>query len=170
MSIVISSIISGTIGYFIKRGWDKILGVGGSGIEAIPYGSGRDINLEVDEEEKNIVATVTTASRLVSVMKSAPYFKSDFGLEAHISVTNAIDLTGETITDEMVSGVTFQAKTQTQLVSVLAMFPSTTPIMIDPTGLTENMVIPDGYHNVYVKTVPGVTIRRTASGFMIIVM
>ena len=45
----------------------------------------------------------------------------------------------------------------------------TTPISIDPTGLTENMVIPDGYPNVFVKTVPGVTIKRTASGFMIIV-
>lgn len=25
MNIVISSIISGTIGYFVKRGWDRIL-------------------------------------------------------------------------------------------------------------------------------------------------
>ena len=39
----------------------------------------------------------------------------------------------------------------------------------DPTGLTENMVILETYANVFVKTVPGVTIKRTASGFMIIV-
>ena len=39
----------------------------------------------------------------------------------------------------------------------------------DTAGLTENMVIPDTYSNVYVKTVPGVTIKRTTKGFMIIV-
>ena len=43
------------------------------------------------------------------------------------------------------------------------------PISIDPTGLTENMVIPNDYPNVFVKTVPGVTIRRTSIGFKIIV-
>jgi hypothetical protein len=31
------------------------------------------------------------------------------------------------------------------------------------------MVIPETYNNIYVKTVPGVTIKRTTSGFMIIV-
>ena len=35
--------------------------------------------------------------------------------------------------------------------------------------VTENMVIPETYNNVHVKTVPGVTIKRTTSGFMIIV-
>ena len=156
-------------------GWTSWLGTGGTGVEAIPYGAGRDINLEVDEEEKTITATVTTAGRLVSVLNSAPYFKSGFKLDAHINVTNSIDLTGVTITPAMVSGVTFDrlmfaVKTQAQLNSILNAFPATTPISIDPTGLTENMVIPDDYPNVYVKTVPGVTIKRTASGFMIIVM
>ena len=31
------------------------------------------------------------------------------------------------------------------------------------------MTIPDDYPNVFVKTVPGVTVKRTASGLMIIV-
>lgn len=31
------------------------------------------------------------------------------------------------------------------------------------------MTIPDDYPNVFVKTVPGVTVKRTASGFMIII-
>ena len=53
--------------------------------------------------------------------------------------------------------------------SILAAVPVTTPVAIDPTGLTEKVVIPDGYPNVYVKTAPGVTIKRTASGFMLIV-
>ena len=89
-------------------------------------------------------------------------------------MTNAIDLTGVTITEQMVSGVTFDrlmfsAKTQAQLNAILGAFPATTPISIDPTGLTENMVIPETYNNVHVKTVPGVTIKRTTKGFMIIV-
>ena len=77
-----------------------------------------------------------------------------------------------TITSEMASNVTFDrlmfsAKTQAQLNAILAAFPATTPISIDPTGLTEKMVIPETYNNVHVKTVPGVTIKRTA-GFMLI--
>ena len=36
-------------------------------------------------------------------------------------------------------------------------------------GVVQNMVIPDTYSNVFVKTVPGVTIKRTTNGFMIIV-
>ena len=155
-------------------GWTTWKGTSGSGVEAIPYGAGRDINLEIDEERNTITATVTTASRLVAVLNSAPYFKSGFGLDAHISVTNAIDLTGVTITEQMVSGVTFDrlmfsAKEQTQLDAILGAFPATTPISIDPTGLTENMTIPNDYPNVFVKTVPGVTIKRTTKGFMIIV-
>lgn len=72
-----------------------------------------------------------------------------------------------------ISGVTFDrlmfsAKTQTQLNAILGAFPATTPVSIDSTGLTENMVIPETYPNVFVKTVPGVTSKRTTSGFMII--
>ena len=63
----------------------------------------------------------------------------------------------------------FSAKTQTQLDAILAAVPSSVPVSIDPTGLTENMVIPNDYPNVFVKTVPGVTVKRTTKGFMIIV-
>ncbi len=100
-------------------------------------------------------------------------FKTHFNLDAHISVTNTLDLTDMTITPAMASGVTFDrliltAKTQAELNAILDAFPATTPISIDPTGLTENMVIPDEYPNVFVKTVPGVTIKRTTKGFVII--
>jgi hypothetical protein len=118
--------------------------------------------------------TPTTANALTNVLAWAPSFMTRFGLDTRISVTNTLDLTGVTITPAMVSGVTFDrlmfsAKTQAQLNAILHAFPATTPVSIDPTGLTENMVIPDTYPNVHVKTVPGVTIKRTTSGFMIIV-
>ena len=141
--------------------------------EVIWYGANTNLDLSVNTDLMKITAIPKTADMLVKVLEAAPIFKDVFGLEPRISVTNAIDLTGVTITDEMLSSVTFDrlmftAKTQAQLNAILAAFPATTPISIDPTGLTENMVIPETYNNVHVKTVPGVTIKRTADGFMII--
>ena len=111
---------------------------------------------------------------LVKALNLAPLFKNHLDLDTRISVTNTLDLTGVTIDSSAVSGVTFDrlmvsAKTQAQLNAILDAFPATTPVSIDPTGLTENMVIPETYNNVHVKTVPGVTIKRTTKGFMLIV-
>ena len=153
--------------------WDE-LNPGGTNNKVWYYGPTGEFDLEIDDEWMQAVITPTTADALTNALAWVPQFKTHFNLDAHISVTNAIDLTDVTITDDMVSGVTFDrlifsAKTQAQLDGILETFPATTPISIDPTGLTENMVVPDTYTNVYVKTVPGVTIKRTASGFMIIV-
>lgn len=142
--------------------------------KAFFYGPTGEFDLYIDNEWMQAVITPTTANALTNALAWAPQFKTHFNLDAHISVTNAIDLTDVTITDDMVSGVTFDrlmfsAKTQTQLDAILDAFPSTTPISIDPTGLTENMVVPDTYTNVFVKTVPGVTIKRTSKGFIIVV-
>ena len=142
--------------------------------EVIWYGANTNLDLSVNTDLMQITAIPKTADMLVKVLEAAPIFKDVFGLEPRISVTNAIDLTGVTITPAMMSGVTFDrlmfsAKTQAQLNAILGAFPTTTPISIDPTGLTENMVIPETYNNVHVKTVPGVTIKRTARGLMLIV-
>ena len=131
-------------------------------------------NVTMEAPLRFLSFTPTTANALTNVLAWAPSFMTRFGLDTRISVTNTIDLTGVTITDAMVSGVTFDrlmftAKTQAQLNAILGAFPATTPISIDPTGLTENMVIPETYNNVHVKTVPGVTIKRTTKGFMLIV-
>ena len=107
-------------------------------------------------------------------IRNYPGFPAVKGTDLAEAFRKHLDAAGVTITDDMVSGVTFDrlifsAKTQTQLDAILGAFPATTPISIDPTGLTENMTIPNDYPNVFVKTVPGVTIKRTASGLMIIV-
>ena len=138
------------------------------------YGPTGELDLEINHEWIQATITPTTVNALTNALAWVPAFKTHFNFDAHISVTNTIDLTDVTITEDMTSGVTFDrlvfsAKTQTQLDAILGAFPATTPISIDPTGLTENMVIPDGYPNVFVKTVSGVTIRRTANGFKIIV-
>ena len=133
-----------------------------------------DFAMVLDEDAGVVKITATTAEQLEQALTYAPKFKSVFGFDTRISVTEAIDLADVTITDDMTSGATFDrlmfsAKNQTQLNAILGKFPETVPISIDPTGLTENMVVPETYANVYVKTVPGVTIKRTGSGFMIII-
>ena len=143
-----------------------------AGHKVVYYGPSDEFDLLMGE--KTITAIPTTATSLTNVLSMAKTFKSAFDLDTNISVTNTLDLTGVTIDPTAVSGVTFDrlmfsAKTQTQLNAILGAFPATTPISIDPTGLTENMVISETYNNVHVKTVPGVTIKRTASGLMIVV-
>ena len=155
--------------------WNNVAAhLGGTNTELIPYGPGKDVDLSIDEAAGKVSATPTTPVALVQVLEAATTFKSVFKLDTRISVTNTLDLTGVTITEQMVSGVTFDrlmfsAKTQAQLNAILDAFPATTPVSIDPTGLTENMVIPETYNNVHVKTVPGVTIKRTTKGLMIVV-
>ncbi len=154
--------------------WDDYLGDDAvSGNTVLRYGEGRELDFAFDHNAKSITAVPATTHALTNVLSVAATIKSEFGYDVRVSVTNTLDLTDVTITEDMVSGVTFDrlmfsAKTQNQLNAILGAFPATTPISIDPTGLTENMVIPETYPNVFVKTVPGVTIKRTASGFMII--
>ena len=137
------------------------------------YGPEQEFDLAIDDDLMRVTFTPTTVNALTNALAWAPSFKTYFNLDTHISVTNTLDLTDVAITEGMVSGVTFDrlmfsAKTQDQLNAILAAFPASTPISIDPTGLTQNMVIPDTYTNVQVKTVPGVAIKRTSSGFIIL--
>lgn len=153
--------------------WDGLV-AGGTNNKVWYYGPTGEFDLEINHEWMQATITPTTVNALTNALAWVPAFKTHFNLDAHISVTNTIDLTDVTITEDMTSGVTFDrlvfsAKTQTQLDAILGAFPATTPISIDPTGLTENMTIPNDYPNVFVKTVPGVTIKRTVNGFMIIV-
>ena len=138
------------------------------------YGPQEEFDLAINDTDMTATFTPTTVNALTNALSWASDFKTHFNLDAHISVTNTLDLTGVTIDSAALSGVTFDrlmftATTQAQLNAILAAFPATTPISIDPTGLTENMVIPNDYPNVHVKTVPGVTIKRTARGFILIV-
>ena len=155
--------------------WDGLNGKqGGTNNKVWYYGPTNEFNLVVDDNMMTATFTPTTVNALTNAIAWSASFKEYFDLDPRISVTNALDLTGVTITDATVSGVTFDrlmfsAKTQAQLNDILDTFPATTPISIDPTGLTENMVIPETYNNVHVKTVPGVTIKRTTKGFMLIV-
>ena len=154
--------------------WNGLVIGGGSNNKLWYYGPDREFDLVLDDKLMRATFTPTTVNALTNGLAWAPSFKAHFGLDTHISVTNTLDFTDVTITDGMVMSMTFDrlvfsAKTQTQLNSILHAFPATTPISIDPTGLTEKMEIPEGYDNVFVKTVPGVTIKRTSTGLTILV-
>ena len=138
-----------------------------------PNAEDLDIEGADGDNDGKITFIPRTVHALTNVLSSASTVSRNFDLAVTVSVTNAIDLTNVEITEDMAksaayANLMFSAKTQTQLDAILGAFPATTPISIDPTGLTENMTIPNDYPNVFVKTVPGVTVRRTSKGFMII--
>ncbi len=144
--------------------------VGGTNNRVVRYGPKSDFGMAMGDTEMTFYPK--NVNGLTNVLSWVSTIKSAFGMDARISVTNTIDLTGVTITEQMVSQVTFDrlmfsAKTQAELNAILAVFPATTPISIDPTGLTENMTISDDYPNVFVKIAPGVSIKRVFKGFII---
>ncbi len=158
--------------------WDGLV-TGGSNNEIIYYGASTNLDFSVDDAVGKVVATPTTEEALVKALVAAPLFKTHFGWDMKVETTNAIDVTVGTLTSGMFANagvkagslmLNFAVKTQAQLNDVLAAVPAAAMVGIDPTGLTENMVVTDR-ENVFVKNVPGVTVRRRAKGgFTILVL
>lgn len=153
--------------------WDGCaeISLGGSSNKVIYYGPSEEFDIKMGSTSVTLIPTTSTA--FTNVLTYAQTFKLAFGLDAKINVTNTIEIGEGLITEDTLKYATFDSlmfavKTQAQL-DIIKKFPASAPISIDPTGLTENMIIPKDYPNVYVKTVPGVTVKRTASGFVIIV-
>jgi hypothetical protein len=115
----------------------------------VDYGSGRELDIEMDDATKTITAWPTTEHALTNVLNAAAVLKSEYGWNTRITVTNALEVTSGSITAEMLSGVEFNSllmmfavKTQAQLDSILAAVPSSAMLAIDPTGATEELTIP----------------------------
>lgn len=112
------------------------------------YGSGLELDLSFDHDAKTITATPATAYALTNVLNAASIFKSEFGYDTRITMTNAIEVAEGTITDAMLSGVAFESlifnvKTQAQLDMVLAATAEVSiPLCIDPTGAKAEMTLP----------------------------
>lgn len=159
--------------------WDGLVTTGGVNNVAIYYGSSTNLDFIVDDDAKIVVARPVTEDALVTALDAAPLFKTHFGWDMKVDTTNAIEVTAGTITaakfkDAGVKAnslmLTFAVKNQAQLDSILNAVPTDAMVGIDPTGLTENMVVEDR-ENVFVKNVPGVTVRRRANGgFTILVL
>ena len=131
--------------------WDGIA-LGGTSNEAIFYHG-------FDGEGKSMTFTPTTAKELTDVLGAAADFKSLFGLDVRISVTNALDLTGVQFDAETLAAIPvtfdkfmFKVNSQEQLNDVLAALPDSVTVGIDPSSAGKaELAIPDGdKHNVWV--------------------
>ncbi len=160
-----------------KAGWNGLV-PGGIDTRLFLYGAGEDLNLEINESQSTITATIgdangTGAAALQAVLDNAGRFKALFGLDTRIAVTNSLSGT-VTVTDDalqnatFVTYVTFTANTQAQLDSTLAAYPAAMPIVIDATGATRTINVPAG-RNVAVLVPGGGMYGPTRMGLTILV-
>ena len=138
---------SGVQVFVPANGYWTGLVTGGTNNKLWYYGPTNEFDLDVNDTDMTATFTPTTVNALTNALSWASPFKTHFNLDTHISVTNALDLTGVTITPAMASGVTFDrlvlsVKTQAQLDGILDAFPAATVMAIDPTGLTEKLTVP----------------------------
>ena len=137
------------------------------------YGPGEELDISIDETRNVLTATPTTVHALTNVLASAAIFKSDFGLDTKVSLTNAFTFSASVFTGSAAQNVTFErlyfaVQTQAQLASILTAMPSIVPLAIDPTGLTETLTIP-GNREVEVKFGEGYKVRKRLNGFEVVV-
>ena len=137
------------------------------------YGPGQDVDIATDDVAGTITITPTTVETLQEALNLAATFKSAFGLDTRIAVTNRIatavtipaSATSSTMFD-LHSWVTFNVTTQAQLDNTLAAVSSDSMLIVDPTGATENLTVPDG-RQVFVVLNEGDKIRCRLNGFTI---
>ena len=113
------------------------------------YGAGRDLDIEIDEQAKLLTATVASASALTNVLNAASTFKSAFGLDTRINVTNTIELASDLITVEKLANatfnsLTFKVNTQAQLDAILSVVPASVPLAIDCSDAKVELTPPIG--------------------------
>ena len=127
------------------------------------YGPGEAFDLKMYETSVTIVPTTAWA----------PTFKSGFGLDTHISITNAIDTAIDVsehpdVTFDTQAWQKFAVSSQVQLDGTLAAVSADSSIIIDATSATEDIAIPDG-RRIAVIVPPGGTFWRQRSGFVLTV-
>ena len=117
------------------------------------YGPAEEFDILMHETSVTMIPT--TANALTNVLNWASTFKTKFGLDTKISVTNAIEVGEGLITASKMQYATFnslmfKAKTQSQLDSICSVVPASVPISIDPQDARETLTIPQG-REVYVR-------------------
>jgi len=135
------------------------------------YGPGEVFDLKMYETSVTIVPT--TAAALTDALAWAPTFKSGFGLDMHISITNAIDTAIDVaehpgVTFDTQAWQKFAVSNQAQLDGTLAAVSADSSIIIDATDATEDIVIPEG-RRISVIVPPGGTFWKQWRGFVLMV-
>ena len=131
--------------------------IAGTNPTVIYYGEGQELDIEGADGTGNGILTFipNTAHALTNVLAAASVFKTQFGLDSKVVITNAIEAVEGTITSELLANVSFDSlnfavKTQAQLDMVLDAVPVETPLSIDPTGATESLTVMTANRKIYV--------------------
>ena len=138
--------------------WDAFDPNGGntSGNEAIYYGSGTNLNLVVEDDKNMVTAIPTDGAAFAKMLEVAPLFKTYFGWDTSITVTNLIEVGAGVITTantkwvNSFNSLVFKVNTQAQLDTLLDAVPSSVPFAINPSDATETLILPQG-REVYVR-------------------
>ena len=158
-------------GYWLEENLDSYFS--GTSKTVLFYGPGEELDISIDEAKNVLTATPTTVHALTNVMASAALFKSDFGLDTKISITNAFTYSastfkGTTARDVSFERLMFSVKTQAELTEILTAFPVPVKLAIDPAGLTGTLSIP-GDREIHVKIGDGYTVKKRTNGFEILI-
>lgn len=150
--------------------------VAGSNPIIVMYGPGQELDIEGADGTGNgkLTFTPNTAHALTNVLAAASVFKTQFGVDSKVVITNAIEAVEGTITSELLANVSFDSlnfavNTQAQLDMVLDAVPVETPLSIDPTGATESLTVITENRKIYVLLPTNGTYKLTKGGLMIIV-
>ena len=161
--------------YWNGRTWQNERGANPGTISATLYGPGQAIDFAMDDGLTTLTATPTTEAALADIITYAPLIKEKFDMDTRICVTNAIVSTG-LITNEMLANASatfeslmFAVKTQTELDNILTAVPVTIPIVIDPSGATENLSVDVENRKIHVALPTGGRYQIKRNGLMIYV-
>ena len=140
------------------------------------YGPGRELDIVGADGSGDGTITFTPATEhaLTNVLAAASTFKAQFGLDSVVNITNRMDMT-VAITEDMLQNVTlsappwyltFQVNSQTQLDNVLAAVSADIPIVIELTGLDQQITVPPG-RKVAILASENMTFRKKRNGLVI---
>lgn len=156
--------------------WDGLV-TGGTNNKVWYYGATNEFNLAIDDTKMTATFTPTTENAFTNIISWASTFKSAFGLDTVVAITNRIEMTeGVEITEAMLQNVsleappwylTFAVKNQTQLNNVLAAVSADVPIIIDIEGAGKNQItVPNGC-KVAILAKSGWTFGKKQNGLII---
>ena len=139
--------------------WDTFNPNGGNTTvdnEAIYYGTSTNLNLIVEDDKNRVTAIPTDGTAFAKMLEVAPLFKTYFGWDTSINVTNLIEVGAGVITTantkwvNSFNSLVFKVNTQEQLDTLLDAVPSSVPFAINPLDASERLTLPQG-REVYVR-------------------
>ena len=137
---------------------------------------GYDVQIDTGAlQDSTVDLTCASSDELSSLLSAASSINSTFGCKVRVVNAKAFedavtlpDSALEYVTFDSRASVTFAVNTQADLDKVLSVLSRTSPAIIDVTGASENITIPNGW-NTEVRIPPTATVSWKIAGVMIIV-